>query len=121
VKKPSSLILCMIFATSVLLGCGNEATSTQPHNPSQATHSITSPPSTSQAPSSVQNQTKNAESPKYFGSGPNGEGIKGHIDSRGVKIYHIPGDPYYDRTIHVAQWFFTEKDAQDAGYRPIKR
>lgn len=54
---------------------------------------------------------------KYYGKGPNGEGIKGHIGKSG-KIYHIPGSTYYDRTRHVSQWFFTEREAQEAGYRP---
>lgn len=55
---------------------------------------------------------------KYYGNGPNGEGIKGHIDrKKGTKIYHIPGSTYYNRTRNVSQWFFTEKEAQSAGYR----
>lgn len=59
---------------------------------------------------------------KYTGQGPNGEGIKGHIDKKkGTMIYHLPGDPYYSRTTHVSQWFFTEKEAKAAGYRPILR
>lgn len=68
----------------------------------------------------------NVEKPKAItpvqvtGAGPNGEGIKGHTDKKGVKIYHFPGDPYYSRTTHVSAWFFTERDAQAAGYRHIK-
>ena len=55
---------------------------------------------------------------KYYGNGPNGEGIKGHIDNKkGTKIYHIPGSTYYGRTTHVSQWFFTEREARAAGYR----
>lgn len=55
---------------------------------------------------------------KYYGNGPNGEGIKGHIDKKkGTKIYHIPGSTYYGRTTHVSQWFFTEREAREAGYR----
>lgn len=55
---------------------------------------------------------------KYYGNGPNGEGIKGHIDNKkGTKIYHIPGSTYYGRTTHVSQWFFTEREAREAGYR----
>lgn len=55
---------------------------------------------------------------KYYGDGPNGEGIKGHIDNKkGTRIYHIPGSTYYNRTRNVSQWFFTEREAQAAGYR----
>ncbi|EIV99899.1 putative hydrolase (metallo-beta-lactamase superfamily) [Thermoanaerobacter siderophilus SR4] len=51
----------------------------------------------------------------------NGRGlIKGNINSKGEKIYHIPGDPWYDRTKAEA-WFKTEAEAQAAGFRPPKR
>jgi len=53
------------------------------------------------------------------GPGPHGETIKGNINSRGEKIYHVPGGRYYDKTIPEA-WFFTEEDAQAAGYRRSK-
>lgn len=56
----------------------------------------------------------------YYGDGPNGETIKGNINSKGEKIYHVPGGAYYDRTDPEA-WFFTEEDARAAGYRPSKR
>ncbi|KMM53800.1 hypothetical protein ACH95_20745 [Bacillus glycinifermentans] len=43
--------------------------------------------------------------------------IKGSVN----KIYHTPGSTYYDRTKNVVQWFCSEQEAQDAGYRPPKR
>jgi len=50
----------------------------------------------------------------------NGNGlIKGNINSKGEKIYHIPGDPWYDRT-KAEVWFKTEAEAQSAGFRPPK-
>jgi len=62
------------------------------------------------------------EERQYTGAGPNGEGIKGHIDAKkGTMIYHLPGDQYYSRTKNVSKWFFTEKEAQAAGYRHILR
>jgi micrococcal nuclease len=42
--------------------------------------------------------------------------IKGNINSKGEKIYHVPGDPWYDKTV-PEQWFCTEADAEAAGYR----
>ncbi len=33
-------------------------------------------------------------------------------------IYHVPGGRYYNRTKNVVQWFWTEQDASNAGYRP---
>lgn len=46
--------------------------------------------------------------------------IKGNINSKGEKIYHIPGDPWYDKT-KAEVWFKTEAEAQAAGFRPPKR
>lgn len=42
--------------------------------------------------------------------------IKGNINSKGEKIYHTPQSPYYDRT-KQEQWFCTEKEAVQAGFR----
>lgn len=46
--------------------------------------------------------------------------IKGNINSKGEKIYHIPGGVYYNQT-DPEEWFETEADAQVAGYRKSKR
>jgi len=46
--------------------------------------------------------------------------IKGNINSRGEKIYHLPGGQYYDITI-AERWFCTEEEAQDAGFRKAAR
>ncbi len=47
--------------------------------------------------------------------------IKGNINSRGKKIYHLPGMRYYKQTkINEAKgekWFCTEEEAQAAGWR----
>lgn len=42
--------------------------------------------------------------------------IKGNINAKGDKIYHVPGDPQYDRT-KPEQTFCTEKEAIAAGFR----
>jgi hypothetical protein len=103
-------------------------TSTSSSKEAEKPQQTTPPPQAEQADTTqqVQQQPTQAAPPqtpnekKYYGAGPNGEGIKGHIDNKkGAKIYHLPGDPYYSRTTHVAQWFFTEKEAQSAGYRHI--
>lgn len=46
--------------------------------------------------------------------------IKGNINSRGEKIYHVPGGRHYDVTI-AEQWFCTEEEAIEAGYRKAAR
>ncbi|WP_270321092.1 hypothetical protein [Weissella confusa] len=35
-------------------------------------------------------------------------------------IYHVPGGRWYDKTTDVVQWFETEQDARNAGYRPSR-
>ena len=45
--------------------------------------------------------------------------IKGNINSRGEKIYHVPGSRYYDRTI-AEVWFCTAQEAEAAGFRAPK-
>jgi endonuclease YncB( thermonuclease family) len=51
--------------------------------------------------------------------------IKGNINARGERIYHLPHQQHYDRTrIDTARgqrWFCTEAEAQAAGWRPAQR
>lgn len=51
--------------------------------------------------------------------------IKGNIASDGEKIYHVPGQQYYDVTkideSKGERWFCTESQAVDAGWRRSKR
>jgi len=42
--------------------------------------------------------------------------IKGNINRSGNKIYHMPGSPSYEGT-NPEQWFCTEQQARDAGFR----
>jgi len=51
---------------------------------------------------------------------PEGKLIKGNINSKGEKIYHVPGSANYERT-KPEEWFATEEEAQAAGYRAPKR
>jgi len=46
--------------------------------------------------------------------------IKGNINSKGEKIYHIPGGAYYDQTI-AEEMFCTEDEAVAAGFRKSQR
>ena len=45
--------------------------------------------------------------------------IKGNINSKGEKIYHVPQSRYYDQTI-AEQMFCTEEEAVEAGFRKAK-
>lgn len=61
-----------------------------------------------------------SESSTANSSADEGKGlIKGNINSKGEKIYHVPGGKYYDQTV-PEQWFNTEEEAQKAGYRKSK-
>jgi micrococcal nuclease len=50
--------------------------------------------------------------------------IKGNISSSGEKIYHLPGQRYYDKTAidtsKGERWFCTETEAINAGWRKSK-
>lgn len=47
--------------------------------------------------------------------------IKGNVSTRGERIYHVPGQKYYDKTrisaSHGERWFCSEEEAQAAGWR----
>lgn len=46
--------------------------------------------------------------------------IKGNINSKSEKIYHVPGGQYYDIT-KAEELFCTEQEAVNAGYRKSQR
>lgn len=50
--------------------------------------------------------------------------IKGNINTRGERIYHLPGQKYYDDTeisaSHGERWFCSEEEARAAGWRRSK-
>ena len=51
--------------------------------------------------------------------------IKGNINDRGERIYHVPGGALYERTrvtpAKGERWFCSESDARAAGWRRSKR
>lgn len=50
--------------------------------------------------------------------------IKGNVNTQGERIYHVPGQRYYDKTVisasHGEQWFCSEAEARAAGWRKSK-
>jgi len=50
--------------------------------------------------------------------------IKGNISSSGEKIYHLPGQKFYDKTVidenRGERWFCSEEEAQKSGWRKSK-
>ena len=51
--------------------------------------------------------------------------IKGNVNSKGEKIYHVPGGSFYDRTDIKPEegdrWFCTAEEARNAGFRASER
>lgn len=51
--------------------------------------------------------------------------IKGNINFRGERIYHVPGDEYYGATMirpaYGERWFCSELEAMLAGWRRARR
>lgn len=45
--------------------------------------------------------------------------IKGNVNARGEKVYHLPGSRYYGE-VRAEAWFRTEREALDAGFRPAR-
>ncbi|WDR07570.1 hypothetical protein PSQ90_14990 [Devosia rhodophyticola] len=47
--------------------------------------------------------------------------IKGNVSTRGERIYHVPGQRYYNQTrisaSHGERWFCSEAEARAAGWR----
>ncbi|MFC3704457.1 hypothetical protein ACFOOL_06790 [Devosia honganensis] len=50
--------------------------------------------------------------------------IKGNVNTRGERIYHVPGQKYYNDTrisaSHGERWFCSEAEARAAGWRKAK-
>ncbi len=46
--------------------------------------------------------------------------IKGNINSKGEKIYHMPEGSYYDMTV-AEEMFCSRSEAEEAGFRPSSR
>ncbi|QST02914.1 hypothetical protein IMZ31_20410 (plasmid) [Pontibacillus sp. ALD_SL1] len=42
--------------------------------------------------------------------------VKGNINKKGEKIYHIPNGRFYE-TVQPVDYFRSEKSAEEAGYR----
>ena len=58
-------------------------------------------------------------------AGPGGCEIKGNVSSKGTRIFHMPGQRDYDRTVIRTDkgeyWFCTAAQARAAGWRAAKR
>lgn len=70
--------------------------------------------------------TRGSQAANEATSSPDGRcDIKGNINAKGIKLYHLPGSRSYAKTSISAgrgeRWFCTEEEAQVAGWRPAGR
>lgn len=83
----------------------------------------TQPTATSKPPTAT--PAAAVDCPQGCVSPPPGCAIKGNISSSGVKIYHLPGQRYYEQTVidpgKGERWFCTEQEAEANGWRKSKQ
>jgi micrococcal nuclease len=71
--------------------------------------------------SESQSQLKSSSETQSYGfSCPSDRPIKGNINTKGERIYHVPGGAFYGRT-KPERCFATEDEAQREGFRKSKR
>ena len=69
----------------------------------------------------IQLQVESSSQTQSYGfSCPSERPIKGNINRRGERIYHVPGSAFYDRT-KPERCFATEEEAQREGFRRAGR
>jgi hypothetical protein len=126
---PGSGIVLMVLALLVALlltrGAGRPQRASQP---SPSTSAI--PQQESLMPMAAPThpdatETAEAGCPRGCAEPPPGCDIKGNVSQRtGERIYHLPGQRYYGRTIIVPEdgeaWFCTEAEARASGWRKAK-
>lgn len=83
-------------------------------------NSVTAITKASTALNNKSNDTNTDPKQKVYVNNNGKPAIIGDTDS---KIYHLPGDPYYNKEMKKLDnnlYFRTEQEAEEAGFRPIK-
>ncbi len=78
-----------------------------------------------QSPAAFRQAARTGQGAANLAQAPQGCVIKGNISSDGRRIYHLPGQNWYDRT-RISQakgerWFCSEAEARAAGWRRAAR
>lgn len=105
---------------------------TPTHTPFIPTQTLTSTPTHSTSPTETQQSKEPTPLPLSASECPEGCSvpppdclIKGNINNEGVKIYHKPGQDYYNQTKISPEkgerWFCTSAEAEANGWRASKR
>lgn len=78
-----------------------------------------------QSPAAFRQAGRAAQGAAHLANAPQGCTIKGNISKDGKRIYHMPGQAWYDKTrINTSKgerWFCSEDEARRAGWRRARR
>ncbi|HEV2852974.1 MAG TPA: hypothetical protein VHC97_09250 [Thermoanaerobaculia bacterium] len=128
-QVPAGLIAGLLLAAALLLwslgpqpSAGRPSSSSAPRAPAPAPVSAPADPAPAPAPA----EPEPAGCPRGCETPPPDCEIKGNISLRtGERIYHLPGQQYYDKTVidpaAGERWFCTEAEARANGWRKSKR
>jgi len=129
-RMPASLIAGLGVAAALLLwGLGPKPPasppSSAPANPEPPPASVPFPPPPATAAITAA-EPEPAGCPRGCETPPPDCEIKGNISFRtGERIYHLPGQQYYDKTVINPEagerWFCTQAEARANGWRKSKR
>jgi endonuclease YncB( thermonuclease family) len=77
------------------------------------------------SPAAFRAAARRGQAVQQLTQAPEGCVIKGNISADGKRIYHMPGQTWYDRTgireDKGERWFCTEAEARSAGWRRARR
>ena len=130
-RTPGSGIALAVLLVAVLLlrAYGSGAPKARPPYPSpppRIESSRIEPPSMTAPPAESPAETAEPGCPEGCAVPPPGCEVKGNISvKRGERIYHLPGQSFYDQTKISPDrgefWFCTEAEARANGWRKSKR
>lgn len=118
---PAVLLLALLFALRVREPAPPEVHPTAP--PPPAIPKIDPPPvqAPPEPPAPAQAEPIQEGCPEGCAIPPAGCDIKGNLSKKGERIYHLPGQQYYGRTVispgKGEAWFCTEAEARANGWR----
>jgi hypothetical protein len=118
-----TLLALLLVAALLLLPRGSKPPSVP--EPLPASLLYPEPPRPVHLDASPSSPIQEVACPQGCASPPPGCVIKGNISQKnGERIYHLPGQRYYDKTIIVPEdgetWFCTEEEARANGWRKAK-
>jgi murein DD-endopeptidase MepM/ murein hydrolase activator NlpD len=129
-RTPGSGIVLAVAVLAALLVLARTSEAPRARPPRLApSPSPAAPPAqilTAEPPAQIPGETAATGCPEGCAVPPPGCDIKGNISGKtGERIYHLPGQGFYDRTVISPErgeaWFCTEAEARANGWRKSKR